>query len=1024
MIYWPIMKKITLLFLFVLSFDLLFAQSSWEKATKTADSLDATLKFEQALSYRVKAVELAATEPDSIRKMLFGLKLFTRARRDFSLTEAKPEAYTLMKNAVDTLIAAGANAERIYEASWELSQVAFDLMYRGDEAAKYLDTSLSYHAKTQKKDTLFVIKAMEFQGYMKILARDYQNAIEICENALALYDQYTIMNENDYNLKAKLYYNLAIVHNYQFLDFPQKEYLYTVEAEKALARADEPDIEHLVLINRRLALYERDYRNYENAKGYMNKAMDLYEKHKEKLKAKIGFKLELTLYRALIVIFMESGGEQEMLNVFARIESIIEKNELDETEKGLYKGALKTIINYYLYEDPNPEVAKKYISKVSRVHLNTDKSNLNLDSYDRGIQLQLATAYFLEKEYQKALNLLTEVKQLDKFTLNLQALFFELKAQCLLGLGKPDAAVKEINRLAGVISEENSTFQFPQSDVENFTPGFVISNAEAMVRLAESWQTHHGRHTMEEEKLYWMALAQFESNLGNHILTKDLKDSFDKIVAGIMEAALTGKFSVEENNRLLTFMETVESQSLINSFLLNREVAGNASLYKLVEEEQYLRSQITRLKKSYQKSKDDSLKDKLFEKELELKTLHQKLTAQHHEYGLLSKPNIKTETLTQRNIIKFTAVGDDLFKIHLYNGNVDYQRIPGYQALKNEIKTFLLDISNLHVDVNKLKAQAGSIYKKLFKDTLSTSVPAVIIPDDILYYLPFELLVERGQYLLANHIIYYASNFSLLNTAMFEETNKKNKEVVFFVPEYSGTMGKSQLAVRGAPYALLGAQQEVKEIARFVPGTAYTGEEATKAAFRSLANKANNISILHLAMHSNLNDEDPELSSLVFSDSEKDYEMYISELYGLNFDADLAVLSACNTGIGGFKDGGSLVSMHHAFTAAGIPSTIASLWSAPDQSTREIMVSFYKKLKEGLNKAQALRLAKLNYLENAKSEKLRHPFYWAGFILSGNNSPVYFPAPFWERPLGITLLSLLVLSGIIVYFKKRKRNSA
>src|SRR5690606_19071616 len=123
----------------------------------------------------------------------------------------------------------------------------------------------------------------------------------------------------------------------------------------------------------------------------------------------------------------------------------------------------------------------------------------------------------------------------------------------------------------------------------------------------------------------------------------------------------------------------------------------------------------------------------------------------------------------------------------------------------------------------------------------------------------------------------------------------------------------------------------------------------------------------------NLNDEDPELSNLMFSDSEQDYEMYISELYGLNFSADLAVLSACNTGIGGFKDGGNLVSMHHAFTIAGIPATIASLWHAPDHSTKEIMVAFYQNLQKGTDKATALRQAKLSYLANTTDENLQHP---------------------------------------------------
>ena len=62
------------------------------------------------------------------------------------------------------------------------------------------------------------------------------------------------------------------------------------------------------------------------------------------------------------------------------------------------------------------------------------------------------------------------------------------------------------------------------------------------------------------------------------------------------------------------------------------------------------------------------------------------------------------------------------------------------------------------------------------------------------------------------------------------------------------------------------------------------------------------------------------------------------------------------------------------------------------------MVAFYENLKLGQNKAQALQQAKIHYLKNSQNEKLKHPFYWAGFVLSGNNSPVHVSKSFWHRP--------------------------
>src|SRR5690606_5948327 len=119
----------------------------------------------------------------------------------------------------------------------------------------------------------------------------------------------------------------------------------------------------------------------------------------------------------------------------------------------------------------------------------------------------------------------------------------------------------------------------------------------------------------EEEKLYWMALAQMQSNIENTPLNKELKNTFDKITSGLMNVALERDFSTEENNHLLTFMEVLTSQDLINNFLLKREIAGNTQLYKMVEEEQYVRSYMTYLKKEYQKTKDEKTKQQLFEKE-------------------------------------------------------------------------------------------------------------------------------------------------------------------------------------------------------------------------------------------------------------------------------------------------------------------------------------------------------------------------------------------------------------------------
>src|SRR5690606_8466835 len=156
-------------------------------------------------------------------------------------------------------------------------------------------------------------------------------------------------------------------------------------------------------------------------------------------------------------------------------------------------------------------------------------------------------------------------------------------------------------------------------------------------------------------------------------------------------------------------------------------------------------------------------------------------------------------------------------------GKLTHHKIADYPVLKQEIQGYLSLINDLESPVNAIKKQGEALYNKLFKDDFDAVASTVIIPDDILHYLPFELLVKNNAYLIENHTISYASNFYFLNTKTFAKNNVKNKKVAFFAPEYTGTPRESLLAVRGAPYSLAGASEEVNEIAEFIYGEVYTG---------------------------------------------------------------------------------------------------------------------------------------------------------------------------------------------------------
>jgi CHAT domain-containing protein len=223
---------------------------------------------------------------------------------------------------------------------------------------------------------------------------------------------------------------------------------------------------------------------------------------------------------------------------------------------------------------------------------------------------------------------------------------------------------------------------------------------------------------------------------------------------------------------------------------------------------------------------------------------------------------------------------------------------------------------------------------------------------------------------------------------------------------------------------LAGTQKEVSRISRLVNTTVYTGLEATEENFRKDAEKYD---ILHLAMHAFINDSLPAFSSLAFaqtdsSDVLNNGLLNTSDIYNLKLQAALTVLSACNTGMGKLRKGEGIMSLARGFLYAGCPSIIMSLWEVEDNSGTEIISSFYKNLKRGKAKDEALRMAKLEYLENANS-RMAHPHYWLGFVSIGDESPIYKSYDFY-----FFIVLILALTGVgidqIIRIKKARRKRA
>jgi CHAT domain-containing protein len=161
------------------------------------------------------------------------------------------------------------------------------------------------------------------------------------------------------------------------------------------------------------------------------------------------------------------------------------------------------------------------------------------------------------------------------------------------------------------------------------------------------------------------------------------------------------------------------------------------------------------------------------------------------------------------------------------------------------------------------------------------------------------------------------------------------------------------------------------------------GLQATEAALKR--EKLADYKRIHFATHSVIDEEVPAMSGVVLSlvnAGDEDGVLRMNEIFNLNLDADLVVLSACQTGLGKLKRGEGMVGLTRAFMYAGSPRVVVSLWQVNDLATPQFMKAFYRRLTRGDTTTAALRRAKLAMLRS-DIPAYHHPYFWAPFVLVG-----------------------------------------
>jgi len=296
------------------------------------------------------------------------------------------------------------------------------------------------------------------------------------------------------------------------------------------------------------------------------------------------------------------------------------------------------------------------------------------------------------------------------------------------------------------------------------------------------------------------------------------------------------------------------------------------------------------------------------------------------------------------------------------------------------------------------RASAAKLYEVLLKPAaadLQTKTNLVIAPDNILWDLPFQALIsDANRYVIESASISYAPSFTVLREMTKRRSSHQPASANLLA---LGNPRLGEETIRKVSFTrrdekldpLPEAEQEVKTLGRLYGAARsqiYIGADAREDLVKSEAGQAK---ILHFATHGVLNNASPMYSHLVLAEGgvNEDGLLEAWELMQLDLHADLAVLSACETARGRIGAGEGMIGLSWAMFIAGVPSLVVSQWKVESASTRDLMVSFHRGLiastatKARLTKTEALRQAALKVMRNPQTN---HPFYWAGFVLIGD----------------------------------------
>ena len=348
-------------------------------------------------------------------------------------------------------------------------------------------------------------------------------------------------------------------------------------------------------------------------------------------------------------------------------------------------------------------------------------------------------------------------------------------------------------------------------------------------------------------------------------------------------------------------------------------------------------------------------------------------------------------------IIQYFLTPDSLYTLAIDTKKADYYTQPAPKNLKRDIRRTLSLLDNkdsldYELKFREFTATSSRLYDIFLEPIKDKKKKLVIIGDGIINYLPFDILISDAstiRYAIQDHAISYAPSLSVL---MKIDKHRSFDELLMVNPLSYEKENLVSLDLSRDEADYLGRLSNLDLL------------EASHASLKNFTERSQEADVIHLSTHSGIDSLTKE-PWIAFHDS----LIGVNEIIKLNLNASLVALSSCSSLDGKNNNSEGVNSLARAFLFADVSSVVGSLWELNEDSGYHILMDFYSNLKEGENKSDALRSAKLKYIEN---NKYKSPYHWASLVIIGDPSSIFGEKSYGASKYlvaGISLLLLLLL---------------